>query len=76
MHDERSSLLAVVADILLAISQFKGRCCKKSNYTGLVHAVKYLNTIGYSLPYEKNVGSFARHPQAPLVGAAEACPTY
>jgi hypothetical protein len=53
MHDERGGILAVAADTLSEISKFQKRCCKRSNFTGIEHAVKYLSSQGYALPMDE-----------------------
>lgn len=59
MHDERGGLLAVAADTLIEISKFRRRCCKRSNIAGIEHAVRYLSSLGYTLPVEKIECKFA-----------------
>jgi len=51
LHDEeRTKIMPVVADTLVAISQIGRRCCKRSSYIAIESAVKYLSTQGYTLP--------------------------
>jgi hypothetical protein len=53
MHDERGSILTVAAGTLIEISKFRRRCCKRSNFTGIENALKYLSSKGYVLPSGK-----------------------
>jgi len=53
MHDERREAISTAADTLVEISRFERRCCKRSNYTALANAAKYLVSKGYALPSEK-----------------------
>jgi len=53
MHDERREVISAAANTLVEISRFERRCCKRSNYTALANAVKYLVSKGYALPSEK-----------------------
>ena len=53
MHDEHGGILAVATDTLIEISKFRKRCCKRSNLTGIKNAVKYLSSLGYTLPLDK-----------------------
>jgi hypothetical protein len=73
MHDERGSILVVAADTLFEISKFRRRCCKRSNFTGIKNAVKYLSLKGYVLPSGKiECNFFSGNSEC----SGEECPYY
>ena len=53
LHDKkRSEIMNMVADTLKEIARYPRRCCKRSSYMALQHAVKYLKNNGYEkIPY-------------------------
>ena len=55
LHDaERSEIMKLVAETLSEIAKYPRRCCKRSSYTALQTAVKYLRINGFDkIPYRE-----------------------
>ena len=57
LHDEKKAeIMNLVGDILKEIAKYPRRCCKRSSYMAIQHAVKYLRNVGFDkIPYRETI---------------------